>query len=311
MGSAEPVTLAVIGNINMDLLVWPASEVPPPGAERAVERINIRVGGAAAIAGATLARLGADVIVAGCVGDDALGAAALEELGAYGVATGFVRRIAGSATGTSIAFEAPGRDRSFLISLASLSGFEPWMVPEEAVDASFVLFCGYFNLPSMRGRPTADLLRRVKEAGGTTLLDTGWDHDGWPETTREEIRLLLPSVDIFVPNEVEAEHLSGESDPVTAARSLSAVSAGWTVVKLGREGCVTVGPGECVLHAPASSVEVVDTTGAGDAFNAGLMNALSVGETWSDALRAASRLASIVVSRPSDDRYPTRAQLLT
>ena len=150
----------------------------------------------------------------------------------------------------------------------------------------------------------------MKEAGGTTLLDTGWDHDGWPETTREEIRLLLPSVDIFVPNEVEAEHLSGESDPVTAARSLSAVSAGWTVVKLGREGCVAVGPGECVLRAPASSVEVVDTTGAGDAFNAGLMNALSVGKRWSDAMRAASRLASVVVSRSSDDRYPTRAQLL-
>jgi sugar/nucleoside kinase (ribokinase family) len=55
---------------------------------------------------------------------------------------------------------------------------------------------------------------------------------------------------------------------------------------------------------------VVDTTGAGDAFNAGLMNALRVGETWSDAVRAASRLASVVVSRPSDDRYPTRAQLL-
>src|SRR6266545_3179830 len=230
------VTLAVIGNINVDLLVWPASEVPPPGAERAVERIDLRIGGAAAIAGAALARLGADPIVAGCVGDDALGAAAVQELDGYGVVTRHVRRIAGSATGTCIAFEAPGRDRSFLISLASLSAFEPWMVPDEAVEASFVLFCGYFNLPSMRGRPTADLLRRVKEAGGTTLLDTGWDHDGWSETTREEIRLLLPLVDIFVPNEAEAEHLSGEADPLAAARSLTALSGGWTVVKLGRAG---------------------------------------------------------------------------
>jgi argininosuccinate lyase len=304
------VTLAVIGNINVDLLVWPASEVPPPGAERAVERIDLRIGGAAAIAGAALARLGADPIVAGCVGDDALGAAAVEELGGYGVVTRHVRRIAGSATGTCIAFEAPGRDRSFLISLASLSAFEPWMVPDEAVEASFVLFCGYFNLPSMRGRPTADLLRRVKEDGGTTLLDTGWDHDGWSETTREEIRLLLPLVDIFVPNEAEAEHLSGEADPLAAARSLTALSGGWTVVKLGRAGSLAVGPGESVHRAPAPKVEVVDTTGAGDAFNAGMMNALSAGETWTDALRAGSRLASAVVSRPSGDRYPTPAQLL-
>jgi sugar/nucleoside kinase (ribokinase family) len=304
------VTLAVIGNINVDLLVWPAHEVPPPGSERAVERIDLRIGGAAAIAGAALARLGADPIVAGCVGEDALGAVAVEELGGYGVVTQYVRRIAGSATGTCIAFEAPGRDRSFLISLASLSAFEPWMVPEEAVEASFVLFCGYFNLPSMRGRPTADLLRRVKEAGGTTLLDTGWDHDGWSETTREEIRLLLPLVDIFVPNEMEAEHLSGEDDPLAAAGSLTALSGGWTVVKLGPAGCLAVGPGESVHRAPAPRVEAVDTTGAGDAFNAGLMDALSAGEKWSDALRAASRLASAVVSRPSGDRYPTRTQFL-
>ena len=304
------MTFAVIGNINVDLLVWPASEVPPPGAERAVERIDMRVGGAAAITGAALARLGADPIVAGCVGDDALGAAAIEELGGYGVVTRFVRRIAGSATGTSIAFEAPGRDRSFLISLASLSAFEPSIVPDEAVEASFVLFCGYFNLPSMRGGPTAALLRRVKEAGGTTLLDTGWDHDGWSDTTREEIALLLPLVDILAPNEAEAEHLSGTSDPLAAARSLTAVSDGWTVVKLGRDGCVAVGPDGSVHRAPAPRVEVIDTTGAGDAFNAGLMHALSAGDAWPDALRAASLLASSVVSRPSGDRYPTRAEVL-
>lgn len=304
------MTLAVIGNVNVDLLVWPASEVPPPGTEHPVEHIDLRVGGAAAVTGAGLARLGADSIVVGCVGDDALGAAALDELRGYGVDTRHVRRIPDSATGTSIAFEAPGRDRSFLISLASLAKFEPSMVPETALRASFVLFCGYFDLPLMRGHPTADLLRQVKEAGGTTLLDTGWDHDAWPETTRQEIRLLLPLVDVFVPNEVEAEHLTGESDPLTAALALAELSAGWTVVKLGQAGCLAAGPDGEVHRVAAPSVEVVDTTGAGDAFNSGLMKALSAGEAWPDALRAAVLVASTVVSRRSNDRYPTPDELV-
>lgn len=303
------MTLAVVGNVNVDLLVWPASEVPPPGAEHAVERIDLRVGGAAAVAGAALARLGADAIVVGCVGDDALGTVAMDDLRGYGVDTRYVRRIPGSATGTSVAFEAPGRDRSFLISLASLAEFEPSMVPDAALRASFVLFCGYFNLPSLRGRPTAGFLRRTKEAGGTTLLDTGWDHDDWPEATRDEIRRLLPLVDVFVPNEVEAERLTGESDPLTAARSLAGLSEGWTVVKLGREGCVAAGPDGEVHRVPAPSVEVVDTTGAGDAFNAGLLMALSADEAWPDALRTAVLVASAVVSRPSTDRYPGRDEL--
>jgi sugar/nucleoside kinase (ribokinase family) len=303
------VTIAVIGNTNVDLLVWPASTVPPPGVEWPVENIELRVGGAAAITGAALARLGTSPVVVGCVGDDRLGALALEELGHYGVDTRHVHRVPGEATGTSIAFEAPGRDRSFLISLASLAAFEPSMVPDAALKASFVLFGGYFNLPSMRGRPTADLLQRVRAAGGTSLLDTGWDHDGWPAATREEIRLLLPLVDIFLPNEAEAEHLSGESDPLRAARALATVSDGWVVVKMGPAGCLAAGALGEVHRASAPDVDVVDTTGAGDGFNAGLMKALSEDAAWPEALRTAVRVASAVVSKPSNDRYPTSEEL--
>jgi argininosuccinate lyase len=276
-----------------------------------VDRIDLRVGGAAAIAGATLARLGEGVLVAGCVGDDALGGFAIEELRGYGVDTEHVRRIDGAGTGTSIAFEAPGRDRSFLIFLGSLSAFEQSMIPEEAVRASFVLCCGYFNLPSLRGRPTADLLRRVREAGGTTLLDTGWDHDGWPDATGAEIGSLLPLVDVFVPNENEAEQLAGEADPPAAAVALAERSGGWVVVKLGRAGCVAANARGEVHRIDAPDVEVVDTTGAGDAFNAGLMSALRAGREWPDALRTAVTVASTVVSRPSSDRYPGRGDLLS
>jgi sugar/nucleoside kinase (ribokinase family) len=303
------VSLAVIGNINVDLLAWPVSEFPPPGTERAIQRIDLRVGGAAGITGAALARLGADPIVAGCVGDDTLGAAVLDELRLYGLDTRHIRRVEGSATGICIAFEAPSRDRSFLISLASLAAFEPSMVPEEVFGASLVLLCGYFDLPSMRGRATADILRRVKAVGGTTLFDPGWDHDGWSEATREELRSLLPLVDIFLPNDLEAESLSGDPDPTSAGRALSALSGGWTVVKLGPDGCVATGPDLTAYRAAAPAVEVIDTTGAGDAFNAGLMDALASGEPWEEVLTSASAFASAVVSRGSLDRYPTRAEL--
>jgi sugar/nucleoside kinase (ribokinase family) len=303
------VSLAVVGNVNVDVLAWPAGEVPPPGVERPLERIDVRVGGAAAITAAVLARLGHEPVVAGCVGDDALGAAALGELEAHGVDTSSIRRIAGSTTGVSIAFEAPGRDRSFLIALGSLGLFEASMVPVTVTDASIVLVCGYFNLPGMRGRDTEDLLRAVKAAGGTTMFDTGWDHDGWADETRDEVGRLLRGVDVFLPNAAEAERVSGEDEPAAAARSLSAASGGWTVVKLGSDGCVAVGPDGTAHRAAAPIVDVVDTTGAGDAFNAGVMDALASGRSWQETLRAACEVASAVVARPSADRYPTAADL--
>ena len=110
---------------------------------------------------------------------------------------------------------------------------------------------------------------------------------------------------MFLPNEAEACALA-DLDPdaaLYAARALQATSGGWVVVKLGPRGCLAVGPGRTELDVPAPVVSVADTTGAGDAFNAGLVHALSDGADWPDALHAATRFASMIVARPSRDRY--------
>jgi sugar/nucleoside kinase (ribokinase family) len=305
------VRLAVVGNVNVDLLAWPARDLPPPGTERPIERVDIRVGGGAAIAGATLARLGEHPAVVGCVGDDAFGRVALEDLRRYGVDTRHVRHIRGAPTGASIAFEAPGRDRSFLIALGSLAAFDASMIPDDVLAASHVLLCGYFNLPAMRGGPTRDVLTRVRARGRTTLLDTGWDHEGWPDRTREEIDGLLPLVDVFLPNRAEAERLSGQADPMAASAALARRSGSWTVVKLGADGAVAAAADGRQRRVIAPRVDVVDTTGAGDAFNAALMRALVSGADPGEALDDAVRVASTVVSRRSDDRYPTPDEVLT
>ena len=84
---------------------------------------------------------------------------------------------------------------------------------------------------------------------------------------------------------------------------LQQLSGGWIVVKLGARGCLGVGPGGVELEIPAPAVEIADTTGAGDAFNAGLVHALSDGVEWPEALAVATRFASEIIARPSDERY--------
>ena len=300
--------ISVIGNVNVDLLVWPAAEFPPPGTDMPVESIETRAAGAAGNTALALARLGCVPRLIGCVGDDHYGRFILDELVAAGIEEG-VLVLPGEPTGISIAFEAPERDRSFLTLLGSLQTFEASMVPPDALEGDYVLLCGYFCLPSLRGRDTLKLLERVRAAGGRTLFDCGWDPAGWPQETKREIAELLPLVDYFLPNEVEAGCLTGIEDPVAAARVLGRISGGWVIVKLGKEGCVAVGAGqEHVISAP--SVRVVDTTGAGDAFNAGLLYALAGGTEVTVALRLATRLATTVVSRASENRYPALGELL-
>jgi sugar/nucleoside kinase (ribokinase family) len=300
--------ISVIGNVNIDLVVWPADELPPPGAEVQVETNGMRAAGSAGNSALALARLGQVPSLVGCVGRDHFGRFILEELAAAGIEGG-VYVLPEEPTGITIAFQAPGRDRSFLSLLGSLQAFGASMVPEETLAADFMLFCGYFTLPALRGAPTIGLMNRVRTAGGRIFFDSDWDPQGWNQESRDEVARLLPLVDVFLPSDEEARGLTGIEDPVAAGRELQRISGGRVVVKLGQEGCMALGPGG-EHRVPTPSVQVRDTMGAGDSFNGGLMYALSEGAEWSEALRFATRLASTVVSRTSGDRYPTLEEIM-
>jgi sugar/nucleoside kinase (ribokinase family) len=301
---------SVLGNINVDLIVRPATRLPPPGEEWTIDTVDLRPGGAAANTGLALTALGVPVRLIGAVGEDRFGAILLDEFEGHGLG-GQVATIPGTATGVSLAFEAPDRDRSFLIALGSLAAFDRSMVPDDALRARFFLSCGTFTLPKLRGAPTAELLRAVRAAGGTTLLDTGWDPSGWPEAVREEILGLLPLVDFFLPNALEATTLIVAADPEAATEALRDRSGGWVVTKLGRNGCLAMGPEGETHRVSAPLVDATDTTGAGDAFNAGLIAGLAQELDIRDALALATRVASTVVTRPSSDRYPSPGEILT
>ena len=179
-------------------------------------------------------------------------------------------------TGVSIAFEAPGRERSFLTFLGSLGTFDASMVPDEALRARFVLFCGTFLMPAL-APGTSRLMQDARAAGGTVLLDTGWDPAGWPRESCDAIIELAPFVDVFLPNAAEAMAITGETDLERAVRTLQRMSGAWIVAKLGAEGFLAAGPDGAWRSAPAPTVPVVDTVGAGDAFNAGLIAAMRDG----------------------------------
>lgn len=302
-------TVAIVGNVNIDLIIRPVVDLPSPGTERIVDRIEMRVGGAAATAALTLAKLGHTPRIASCVGDDVLGRWLQGELTRGGVVPE-VPVVEGTASAVSVGFEAPASDRSFLTDLGNLCSFDVAMVPEEVLASDLVLFCGYFLLPALRGAPTMELTRRAHAAGSMVLLDTGWDPAGWTHQTLTEIRSILPSVDVFLPNEVEARAIAGVDETPAAARVIQAKSGGWVVVKCGAAGCIATGPDGRELRASAPPVDVIDTIGAGDAFNAGLIHALSAGMELEEALPLAVRVGSAIVSRPSADRFPDAGEIL-
>jgi argininosuccinate lyase len=300
--------VSVIGNVNADIVTRSVTDLPPPGGDLIVDTIELRVGGAAANAALALARLGLIPRLFGAVGDDVVGRFVVERLAAERI-DGGVLVLGGQSTGISICLEGPGRDRSFITMRGTLDRFDASMVPPEALASAYVLVCGYFSLRALRGAPALGLLVQARKAGAKVLLDPDVDPDGWPASSRTEIEDVLPLVDAFLPNEHEARGLTGLDDPLEAGRALQRRSGRWVVVKLGSDGCVAIGPDDRVLRVPAPKVKALDTTGAGDSFDAAVIFALSRGEDWPSALSFATRVASAVVARPSEDRHPSLADI--
>jgi sugar/nucleoside kinase (ribokinase family) len=266
----------------------------------------VRVGGAGANAGLAAAEAGLTVKLVGCIADDHVGALMRDELSSSGIADNLIV-VPGGATGLTVALESPVRDRTFITYLGVNSHWEAEMIPQEALNCSSFLLCDYFVAPRLRGEASRMLLGRARANGARTFFDTSWDPGGFEAQTREEVCGLLELVDVMVPNELEVCALANmPNEPLRAARALQQISGNWIVVKLGAQGCVAVGPGGAEITAPAPSVEVVDTTGAGDAFNAGLIDGLTNGADWPEALARATDLASEIASRPSQERQNLR-----
>lgn len=296
-------TVTVIGCVQADVVMSPVTDLPSPGGTLLADEMTIRVGGAGANAALASVEAGMAVRLIGCIGADQLGTWMREQLAPAGLADELVE-LADEASGLTVALQSPSRDRTFLTYLGVNARWDVGMIPDDALSCDNLLLCDYFVAPRLRGDAAKRLLETARARGARTYFDTTWDPEGFSSQTQAEVRSLLPSVDVFLPNELEARALGdGTGDSAEAARALQSVSGGWVVVKLGPGGCFAVGPGDTELAIPAPAMTVADTTGAGDAFNAGLVRALAHGATWRQALTAATRFATTVISRPSNNRY--------
>lgn len=288
--------ISVIGNANLDVIVHAATTFPPAGTEQIVPEIEMRLGGSAAIAAQRAAQLGLVTRLTAKVGDDPSGRMVRALTDVDGLERDLIT--AGSSdSGLTVVAEDQGCERSFLSSLGAMESFSPEDVPAAAFTARYVLFSGYFLLPNLQGASAVSLLRMARSGGASTVIDTGHPDGGWTEHHRVLLlEQVLPEVDIILPNESELLGLTGKEDAEEAARHLADRTGALVVAKLGADGALAY-DGEQLYRVPAPAVQVRDTTGAGDTFNAvflwALCRDLQVPEALSTAVSIASQLVAM------------------
>ncbi len=271
----------VCGDINVDVMA-PLPGPLEPGGDNLPPAMRLELGGVGANVAVALAKWGARVRLAGAVGRDAFGAAALEALERQGVDTQAVAR-RDDPTGLIVIPVEPGGRRT-IIGTRGANQHAPQRLPEECLAGVRMAHCvGYSFLAGEMGAWVEKQMQLARQRGVPVVLDVGLEPS---RTIRDRILAIAPLVETLLVSLEEGELLTRKTG-AEALEALATCGAQEVIVKRGAGGCQFLQGGRW-WAVPAVEVEAVDTTGAGDAFAAGYIAGRLRGWATADSVELAN-----------------------
>jgi sugar/nucleoside kinase (ribokinase family) len=290
--------LLVVGELNPDLILSGRDLSVEFGQhETLVEDARLTIGSSAAIFACGAARLGMRVAFAGLVGDDDFGRFMTGALRQHGVDPLGVIVDPAFSTGLTVILNKTG-DRAILTYLGAMAALQAGQVPTDLLHSARHLHLTSYFLQTALQPGLPDLFRRARQAGLTISLDTNWD----PQERWNGVEDLLGLVDVFLPNAAEARALWAHAAPEaahTGDEPALGLALNWLAgrvpvlaVKLGAQGAVAR-RGEEETRCASIPVQVADTVGAGDSFDAGFVYGFTRGWPLGDCLKLAVACGSL------------------
>ncbi len=263
-----------VGILVADMFAPPLPRLPYAGELLRVDDMLLSTGGCAANTGADLVKLGASAAVVGMVGNDVFADFISRDLAAKGLDVSGLRNSATSPTSRTIILPVIGEDRRYIHMVGANAELAPSDVNLDLVARARVLYVGGYQLfPGFDPASLVRLFQFARQRSIKTVLDVAGVQ---AEKGMAPFEQVLPYTDVFLPNNDEAGLITGESDPLRQAQRCVECGAGTVVITLGADGVVARTPGR-TLRAGILQVEVVDPSGAGDAFDAGFIVGLLEG----------------------------------
>jgi len=280
--------LVVLGELNVDLILT-GDTTPVWGQhEKLVDDARLIPGGSSMIFACGAARLGLRTAYVGVVGEDVFGRLMRDHLEAMGIDTQHVIVDPHVRTGVTVHLTAPDGDRAMLTYLGSIAALRAEQVAPALLRSTRFLHAGCYFLQHALQSDLPGLFRAARAAGATTTLDTNWDPD---ERWDSGLQAVLAETDVFLPNAAEARHIAGVAGTEQALLRLADVVP-TVAIKCGAEGAIAVRGPERVTQRPPR-IAPVDTTGAGDSFDAGFVAGLARGLSLGESLALAAACGSL------------------
>lgn len=259
------------GMLVVDTFCGPMASLPQAGQLLALEEMPVKAGGCAANVAVDLAKQGLAVEVVGCLGRDSEAVALVNCLKGHGVGCEQVRLIDGVPSSKTVILLVEGEDRRYLHVFGSNRAFTAGHIDRAWLRTLAVFYLGGLcALPGVELQELAEVLRFCREHKVVTVVDVVI-----PQTWSgaDELRQLLPHIDYFLPNQDEAERITGRREVFAQLKVFRDAGARCVIITQGKDGAVAA-TGQQFWHCGAYPAGCVDPSGSGDAFTAGVITGI-------------------------------------
>jgi sugar/nucleoside kinase (ribokinase family) len=290
--------VSVIGLYILDVLGRPVTKIPDRGNVEFIDEIRLTVAGTAGGTVVDTAKLGLKSLAVGAVGDDEKADWVLLTLNKHGIDTSAMQRIKGVPTSATILNVRPNGDRPALHVRGASDHFDvPASMYDQVFDAPIIHLGGTGLLKKLDGPASVTILKEAKKRGCIVTFDLIAAN----AETAAIVKPLLPFIDYFMPSIEEARDMSGQATPEDCARFYLDHGAQCCVFTLGGDGAYYAHRDGTRMKSPAYAIQIIDTTGCGDAFDAGFIASLHHKMDTETALRFAQASAGLVATGLGSD----------
>ncbi len=280
-----------IGELNVDMIMTGLKSMPVIGRELIAKDCSVVLGSSTAICACGISKLGLKTGFIGTVGKDSFGEVVLEGLEQYGIDLRYVNVSEEVKTGITVSLSTE-RDRALVSYLGSIDYLSLENIDLELLKSARHIHIGSYFLQSKLRPSIPEIFKTAKSYGVTTSLDSGWDDtENWDYGIWEALKYT----DIFFPNEIESLNIT-KSKTVEQAAALLSEYCDTVVVKCGSKGAMSQ-RGNMTIKKQTYDLKAIDTTGAGDSFNAGYIYAFLNGLEQVQCLEYGNACGSISVTK--------------
>lgn len=297
------------GILVADTFCGPMPALPTEGQLLAVDDMIARAGGCAANVAIGLAKQGVSSEVFGCVGDDAPAQVIMQALHTANVTTGYVSVTTEFPTSQTVVLLVEGEDRRYIHAFGANQAFSTDHLNLNHLKELDVFYLGgLFLMPALKTEGLRDIFKFCQGNKVKTVLDVVLPHYHQGLQGLEEV---LPYVDYFLPNDYEAEQITGKSDPMEQIKVFRQYGANQVIITQGESGVVATN-GDHYLHCEAYQFDSIDPSGGGDAFAAGFITGIINGWDMEHSLKYGAALgASCTLKIGTTDGVFTAAEAET